>query len=152
MKNAGTDWEKRIQEKCDAYARKGILRAKKVCAPVVVIRRRMIFQTNPFPDFVGSWTRKGARMIAFEVKSTKVPRLEFGEKGLKKSQQAALHNWHNSGAFAFLLWIHAGEMALIPWEWIRPKTITDKSLKWGSEMIECPEFDFEWAMGIVTKS
>ena len=136
MRNDGTAWERTVQDICDEYERKGIMRVKKVSPPTLVINKRVVHLPNPFPDFVGSFTSYGGRMIALEVKSTMEPRLPLGDRGLTANQQDALHQWHAAGAIAYVLWIHDAKMAAIPWSWINNGSHA-KSIAWSDASMFC---------------
>lgn len=109
MNNDGRGFQKEIERCLIQYQRDGLLRCKKVDPPVRVIgfgaRRQVIFQVNPWLDYVGAWRERGGRLVTFEAKSTADPRLPFGkEAGVSKDQLEAMHHWGQTGAAVFVLW------------------------------------------------
>ncbi len=65
----------------------------------------MIFQRNPWLDYVGVWRERGGRAVMFEAKSTAEARLPFGkDSGVTKAQLEAMHHWGEHGAVVFVLW------------------------------------------------
>lgn len=131
MKNTGKPAERLVLEIAGAYERRGVLRMRKVDPPSAWTKRGVVLTDNPFPDFVGSWTRMGGRMIACEVKSTSEPKLVLGKGGITDGQAKLLTQWMESGAAVFVLWVYGSDMAFIPWGWImRRPSGARRHIKW----------------------
>jgi penicillin-binding protein-related factor A (putative recombinase) len=120
---------------CKEYQAMGVLRMRKVDPPMRVMgggaARRVIFTENPFPDFIGAWTERGGRMVAFEAKSTKEPRLEVGGAGgLNETQLRNLRHWQQAGAVTFVLWEWRGHgVILLGTQGLLG--LSQKHIKWG---------------------
>lgn len=121
--NDGREFQKEIELTAGAYNARRIAYLRKVDPPVRIVWpfdpkqgrkvQRVIFQTNPFLDFVGVWTARGARALQIEAKSTASHRLAFnGDAGFKSSQWGAMKTWRNAGTACALLWRWAGRVVL----------------------------------------
>ena len=66
---------------------------------------RVIYQPNPFLDFIGVWTALGGKPLFIEAKSTSGHRLSFGSGGgFSEGQWSATHRWRSAGAACALVW------------------------------------------------
>lgn len=114
-RNDGRAFETQVEAILRVYESKGLMSVRKVDPPTKVIGGRVIFQANPFPDFIGAWTERGGRMIAFEAKSTLDARLEAnGNRGITITQMRSLREWRNANAATFVLWEHRGVVKMVP--------------------------------------
>jgi penicillin-binding protein-related factor A (putative recombinase) len=116
--NTGLAFQEAIYRTAAEYQHDGVLRLRKVDPPTRVVgggaNRRIIFQPNPFLDFVGCWTERRGRAVFIEAKSTSEPKLPFdSSSGVTTSQLDSLRHWHNAGAVAFVLWEHAGKTRML---------------------------------------
>lgn len=138
------------------YERAGRLRLVKVDPPIAIVRGVVIQKENPFLDFIGAWTERAGRLLAIEAKETTEPRLAVGgASGLNRKQLDAIANWNASGALAFLLWRHAGEVKLWPYQHIHAASKGRSSIRWEAGGVRCPQgigyilFDFRAVMQTV---
>lgn len=120
-KNTGKPFQSELELTNAGYLDRGILYAEKVAPPTLTVgggaRRRIIYQKNPFLDYVGAFTARGGRAVVFEAKSTQDHRLPLArDGGLTVTQWQALWQWHNRGAVAFLLWQQRGQGVTL-WTW-----------------------------------
>jgi len=104
--NDGRAFQDEVLKSAGRYV--GKLRLRKVDPPVRLLGggefRKVIFQKNPFSDFIGCWTERGGQMLCVECKSTSEPKLQFGNGGVTDDQIDQLINWSAAGAVAFVLW------------------------------------------------
>lgn len=134
-KNDGRRFQNLVQQIADQYARQHILRLHKCDPPTRNFGGRIIYQANPFPDFIGVLTAGRGRMIALEVKSTTDRRLELGREkhGVTRKQCELLKDWHAAGAIGGVLWERPGGVELIPTANLLAAYMTPlKSLEAGS--------------------
>lgn len=110
--NTGKAWEKTIEIIGIQYASQRLMRFRKIDPPLRYIGGRVLHLANPWLDYGGCWTERQGRMVVFEAKSTKEPRLPLGSGGLTTNQMANMHLWTNAGAVVFLLWECHGRCAL----------------------------------------
>jgi penicillin-binding protein-related factor A (putative recombinase) len=114
-KNDGRAFQGEFERTAAGYQSRGIASFEKVDPPVRIIWpmdkatgkpvQRVIFQTNPFLDYVGVLTSRHSRAIFIEVKSTASHRLAFNrDNGLKSTQWSAMKRWRSAGAACGLLW------------------------------------------------
>jgi penicillin-binding protein-related factor A (putative recombinase) len=107
-RNTGKPFERRLDVILAQYTCRGLLRAKKAEPPTKVVGpARVIFLENPFLDYIGAWTQRNGRLLMFEAKSSRDPKLPMDSPksgGLITKQVDALRHWHNAGAVAFVLW------------------------------------------------
>lgn len=109
----------------DDYERRGLARIKKVDPPLRIIgnpfkgKGRVIPLTNPFLDFMGTWTARAGRTIVIEAKSTQEPKLPFGKGGLDADQWRSIQEWRQAGAAVAVLWGLKGVIRYVPYEAIR---------------------------------
>tara|TARA_R110000782_G_scaffold12895_4_gene38131 strand:+ start:250 stop:768 length:519 start_codon:yes stop_codon:yes gene_type:complete len=142
-KASGDGLEYEIGLICDAYAQQGLAKIHKVDPPTRLVRQgKKVFGVqlpSPFIDWIGSWTKRGGRLVHLESKNTKEPRLGLlTETGLKPDQYQKLIDWDRSGATVGVLWGHRGAMKLISLPTIAHAIETgDKSLKWRHHR-SCP--------------
>jgi len=107
--NDGKQFESCVETVLRQYQSRGLFRARKVDPPARVLgtgaARRVIFQANPFLDYVGVWCERKGRAVFFEAKSTAEARLPFGgDHGLTGAQIESMRHWHAHGAITFCLW------------------------------------------------
>lgn len=102
--NTGKQLEKILEHVHAIYRRTGKADLEKVDPPVKVVGRgRVIFQSNPFLDYIGA--QADGRLICIEAKSTDGGRLPCGGKnGLTANQIAAMRRWQATGALVGCLW------------------------------------------------
>lgn len=117
-RNTGIPFQTKIDSTAKQYQAARWLRLRKVDPPTRVLggggSRRIIFQPNPFLDFVGCWTERHGRMVVIECKSTSKPKLLFdSSSGVTSKQLDNLRNWHNAGAVAFVLWEFDGKVRMV---------------------------------------
>jgi penicillin-binding protein-related factor A (putative recombinase) len=114
-KNDGRAFQKEFEMTAAGYEARGIASFEKVDPPVRIIWpldkktgkpvQRVIFQTNPFLDYIGVFTARHSLAIFIEVKSTATHRLDFNkDNGFKATQWAAMKRWRHAGAACGLLW------------------------------------------------
>lgn len=156
MKNGGTEFETHVEIVCDAYRAQGLADIEKVAPPVKVFgmdargMARVALLTNPFLDFVGTWTEQGGRAIHLEAKATSTPRLPVGNKdGVDADQLANLRRWYKAGAAVGVLWQHAETVRFVSLTMIEHALNVDqrKSVPWIDGYILPPgpglvSFDF----------
>lgn len=137
MKGKGKWLEDAITRIGSAYEQQGILKIRKVDPPVRMIgtgnARRIIPMTNPFLDFVGTWTRRGGRALCIEAKSTDKTTLGIGSGGLTDNQWANLLDWRRHGAATGVLWglNDTNEIRFVPVEAIEAQLRNGiKHIKW----------------------
>lgn len=106
----GKAFEETITSHCEAYRAQGRAKIHKVDPPSRVVGRgadaQVIYQENPFLDFVGTWTESGNRAIMLEAKSTAKHRLAIDTRkgGLTRDQITAMRDWARAGTVTALLW------------------------------------------------
>jgi hypothetical protein len=138
----GRAFQDELVATCKQYQAQGVLRMRKVDPPVRIMGggagRQVMFLDNPFPDFIGAWTERGGRMVAFEAKSTKDPKLPVGGTGgVNETQLRNLQHWRAAGAFTFILWQWRGHgVVMIGLEALRVR-LKGKHIKWG-DWQDCP--------------
>jgi len=115
--NDGRPFQTLIESILKQYQSAGSLRVKKVEPPTRIIgggkfARKVIHLANPYLDYLGCWSDRGGRMVTFEAKSTREPRLPLWTNGVTENQIVALRLWEKAGAVTFVLWEHAGEVRL----------------------------------------
>lgn len=128
-KNDGREFEKRIADSLALYQANGWMRIKKVEQPIKMFGRRVIHLKNPFLDFIGSWTERFGKMVAFETKSTSVPKLQTHSGGLTEAQIDAMRLWTRAGAVTFLLWDYKGNVNFWSHEMVEEQTATRRHLR-----------------------
>lgn len=131
-RNQGTSYETELERAFGTYLLNGIAKVEKCDAPTKVLGKKVIYLENPFPDFIGTWTQQGGRLLTFEAKRTDAPTLGVGKSGLKTHQLDALDLWHRAGGFSALLWQYRGETRAMTAGQIR-KALSEtgrKSLMW----------------------
>lgn len=128
-KNDGKKFENQISESLFEYQRQRLMRVKKVEQPIRMFGRRVIHLKNPFLDYIGCWTERFGRMVAFEAKSTSKPTLQTHSGGLTEAQIDALRWWKKSGAIVFMLWQFGGQVKLWTYEMIEEQTRERRHLK-----------------------
>ncbi len=137
--NTGKAFQAEMETTAGGYQSRRVATFRKVDPPVRVIwiddkanpgrkRQHVIFQANPFLDYVGCLASGRALMI--EAKSTATHRLPFnGDSGLKRHQVANVKTWHAAGAVVALVWQWAGKVALFtPGMLVAAEARGDKSL------------------------
>jgi penicillin-binding protein-related factor A (putative recombinase) len=106
-RNDGRRFEELFRGVADQYQHHRLLRLEKCDAPTKVLGVRpnvkVIFQENPFADWVGSWTERGGRALVLETKSTLEDKLTLGGK-LSDNQIEWLGRWHAAGAVTGVVW------------------------------------------------
>ncbi len=122
--NDGRQFQSEIETTCGAYHKRRVAVLRKVDPPVRIIwpfnpktgknEQRVIFQANPFNDYIGVWTARGGRALFIEAKSTSTHRLPFdGESGgFKRAQWNAMKTWRLAGAACCLLWKFGNRVVL----------------------------------------
>ncbi len=137
-KNDGRGFQLELESTAAGYQTRGLARFEKVDPPARMMgggpSRRVIFMKNPFLDFIGVWSKRGGRMLAFEAKSTANHRLAFNnDNGLTSTQWAAMKSWRMAGAACCLLWKHADAVVLFTPEMLQAAQARgDKSLVFES--------------------
>jgi hypothetical protein len=126
FKNDGRRFEDLFAKVAGEYMRRGILRLEKADPPTRVFGKppnvKIVFQENPFADWVGSWTERGGRMLLIETKSTQGDKLAIGGK-LTDKQIEWLLRWHSAGAITGVVWESDFKVGFLPIG--RIKTIVD---------------------------
>ncbi len=107
----GALFEKAIEMALRVYAAKGWIVAEKVCPPMRVFGKRVIFLRNPFLDFVGVHCST-RRAVFIEAKYTTEPKLTMNGQ-LSRAQIESMERWRNAGAIVFILWCIAGKEAVL---------------------------------------
>lgn len=143
--NTGKTFEAELIATAGAYHSRRVAMLRKVDPPVRIIwiddkanpgkkRQHVIFQPNPFLDFVGCWQARGGRTLLIEAKSTATHRLRFNAKdGLKEHQVTNMKTWARAGAATCVLWQWAGKVCLFtPQMLIAAEGRGDKSLVFES--------------------
>lgn len=116
----GREWEETISATALEYERNGVLRMRKVSPPSRVVGgkgdRKVIFMTNDFLDFVGSWMQRGGRALFLEAKQTHEDRLPLARPGgLTEQQVRALRDWTLASAATGVLWRCPSGVFFIPY-------------------------------------
>ncbi len=122
-RNDGREFQGEIERSCGFYNSHRIATVRKCDPPIRIVWtpdkitkkpvQRVIFLQNPFLDYIGTWTARGARMLCIEAKSTSYHLLRFNaDNGFKDKQWAAMKSWHWSGAACALLWKFNGKVML----------------------------------------
>lgn len=140
MRNTGKPFERLIETVSNEYERKRILMLRKVDPPTTVIRGRVVYLNNPFVDWCGVWIERGARAIHAEAKSTCEPVLGIGHSsGVNERQVNNLVQWDAAGAAAFVLWLYADRVKVLPIRWLLDHTQRSgrKSIPWEDAGGEC---------------
>ena len=134
FRNDGRGFQSEITATADAYEQRGIARLKKADPPVRVFwkggKQQVIFLANPWPDFIGTWTKHGGRMLCVEAKSIESGRLKVDASGgLSSTQWSAMKSWRRAGAACCVLWRRRGEVRLYTPEMIQDALASgDRSL------------------------
>lgn len=116
MKNNGKPLEALITMIGQGYEQTRVARIRKTDPPTAFVRGRVVHTANPWPDFVGSWTQNGGRLLMIEAKSTTEDFLPIMSGGVREAQVEAMRQWAAAGAVCFVLWAPAdlSRMRLIP--------------------------------------
>lgn len=128
--NDGRGFQKEIEFTAGGYNSRNVASFRKVDPPVRIIWpyeakqgrkvQRVIFQPNPWLDFVGTWTARGGRMLLIEAKSTSTHRLAFNNtNGLTSVQWTNMKSWRIAGAASALIWRWNGKVVLFTPEMLR---------------------------------
>lgn len=123
-RNTGKAFERELEQTAGAYHSLRIAVIKKVDPPLRVLwipdkanpgkrKQHVVFLSNPWSDFAGTWTAHHGRMLIIEAKSTATHRLPMRPGHLSDEQRAALNTWHLAGAAVCVLWQWSGRVCLI---------------------------------------
>ncbi len=143
----GRAFQELLKRTFDSYAAQGVAYIHKTDPPVRVIgfgpARKIIFQKNPFLDFIGTWTARGGRTIVLEAKAISGTRLRLllgkGKDGKPKKgdgiTEAQLRNaldWSARGALVAFLWHQDGQTRLVTPEMANAYAVAsgEKSIPW----------------------
>lgn len=135
----GRAFEEILEEHCETLEKTGRAKIHKVDPPSKVVGRgpkaKVIYQANPFLDFVGSWTERDNRSIMLEAKSTAEHRLAIDTKkgGLTTAQIDSMRLWARAGTITALLWFRSDlqEMKVVNFETIDfAVACGNRSLRW----------------------
>lgn len=121
--NDGRAFQKEIERTGGGYHSRRIASYRKVDPPVRIVWpydarvgrkvQRVIFQTNPWLDFVGCWSARFGRALLLEAKSTATHRLPFKRSGgLTEEQVSTIKTWRLAGAATAVLWQWSGRVVL----------------------------------------
>lgn len=104
-RNDGKDFEREFERVAGEYHFRQKLTLEKCDPPTRIVRGQIIYQANPFLDWVGAWTERAGRALFIETKSTTDPSLPMSESGkLTRKQKDMLIRWHHSGAAVGVVW------------------------------------------------
>lgn len=116
-RNDGRRFEDLFRGVADQYHHLRLLRLEKCDPPTKVMGKRpfvnIIYQENPFADWVGSWTERGGRSLIIETKSTQEDKLQLGSK-LSDKQIEWLQRWHSAGAVTGVVWEADFKVGFLP--------------------------------------
>lgn len=115
------------------YRTKGLMTVEKIDPPTAVIRSggmvRVVYKKSRWLDYVGIWMKN--RGIMIEAKSTQVPRLQYGDRGIKDGQVSAFRYW-GQVTQTVLLWHYKGNLVAIPgWDVVNGADRNVASLKFS---------------------
>ena len=118
-RNTGKSFERELEMTCRGYEQAKIATISKVDPPTRTVgggaRMRVIYQPNPFLDFIGVWTALAGKPLFIEAKSTSTHLLPFcRDGGLTENQCNALRRWENAGARVGLVWQWKEKVVAIP--------------------------------------
>ncbi len=133
--NDGRPFQTLLESILTQYQSAGLLRMKKVEPPTRIVRGRILFLANPWLDYLGCWTERGGRMVTFEAKSTREPRLPLWSNGVTEKQIDTLRLWDHAGAVAFVLWEFGGDVRLVRYSEIARVLAERKHLKLDDALI-----------------
>jgi hypothetical protein len=164
--NDGRGFQKLLQTVVEAYEVRGVATLRKTDPPVRVLhqpggRQKVIFLSNPFLDYIGTWTARGGQTIVIECKSTREPvlRLVEDEKvgaGIKRKQLNAALAWQRGGAAVAFLWEYNGAVRIVSPAMVEARWLDRKSLLWA-DAHKVPQgegfilFDFLACLAALTK-
>lgn len=117
VSNDGRGFEKELEITAGGYVNRRIATLRKVSPPTRLVgtgaNRKVIFLSNPFLDYVGTWTARHGRALFVEAKSTSRHRLPFMRSGgLTVEQLNTIKTWRIAGAATCLLWQFNGRVVL----------------------------------------
>lgn len=129
--NSGKPLEKLVDMIAKEYDRQHVARLRKCDPPTAYVRGHVVNLRNPWPDFVGSWTSKGGRLLMVECKSTAEDFLPVGSSGVRDEQVEALTSWAVAGAACFVLWSSSdlSKLRLIPIDTLIHRLTTPGAVK-----------------------
>jgi hypothetical protein len=109
--NTGKPFEKLLEKTFAAYQALGVMSIEHVDPPTRSVRCggqwKVIWQPNPFVDYLGTWTARGGRMLCLEAKSTDQDVLDinsYKSNGVTIKQWESIKRWSNAGAACGILW------------------------------------------------
>jgi hypothetical protein len=135
----GKDFEDIMASHCLEFEKRGRAKIHKVDPPSKVIGKgKVVYQANPFLDFIGTWTESGNRSLMLEAKSTSDHLLPIDTKkgGLTTKQIDHMRDWARAGTVTAVVWFRSDlrELKVVNFETIDyALAFGHRSMRWEDQ-------------------